>query len=646
MSQPRTPFLHDLVTTFAAPTQVLSDRSGQIGTQGMAVGAQGVLHADVRVLSAIEVTVDGEPGEHIATRALPVGSDGSAGVRFSHLLRHVAPLLTDTADPEVRLDRERRVRPGQVAETLIITSLLPEPVTVRVEVTLAYDLAPIAVIRVGDTAPALDFPLPTDGAWVWGSDEVTARLTALGADIGRSPTDADLRLGWPLEVPARGTAEARWTIDVVDEGSVVVPATGKPLEAGPGRPSRVAGGGPDHRLRPWLERSLADLNSLRMATREAPDNIFFAAGSPWYLTLFGRDSLWTARLLIPIDVAYAMGTLRTLAALAGDRVDVATAQEPGKIPHELRRSGFALGALQLPPLYYGTIDATLLWICVLHDAWRAGAPEAEVEALLPTLEAALRWMTDYGDADGDGFLEYIDASGRGLANQGWKDSPDSIRFADGRTAAGPVALCEVQAYAYEAAATGAALLDGFGRRDAETYRRWAGELADRFRERFWCGTGHDRFPALALDGNKEPVDALTSNIGHLLGTGLLEPDDELAVARHLAGPELDSGWGLRTMSSAAAAYSPLSYHCGSVWPHDTAIAILGLHRAGLDAYADGLVEGMLKAAVAFEFRLPELWSGEGAPVPYPTSCRPQAWSAAAAVTVATVLAAQTKQRPE
>ena len=179
----------------------------------------------------------------------------------------------------------------------------------RVEVTLAYDLAPIAVIRVGDTAPALDFPLPTDGAWVWGSDEVTARLTALGADIGRSPTDADLRLGWPLEVPARGTAEARWTIDVVDEGSVVVPATGKPLEAA-GSAESVAGGGPDHRLRPWLERSLADLNSLRMATREAPDNIFFAAGSPWYLTLFGRDSLWTARLLIPIDVAYAMGTLR------------------------------------------------------------------------------------------------------------------------------------------------------------------------------------------------------------------------------------------------------------------------------------------------------------------------------------------------
>ena len=195
----------------------------------------------------------------------------------------------------------------------------------------------------------------------------------------------------------------------------------------------------------------------------------------------------------------------------------------------------------------------------------------------------------------------------------------------------------MQGYAYEAAVSGAALLEAFGLPGGEAYRNWAAELATKFRERFWCGTGDDRFPALALDGHKERVDALTSNIGHLLGTGLLDPDEELAVARHLAGPELDSGWGLRTMSSGAGAYAPLSYHCGSVWPHDTAIAVLGLHRAGLGAYAGGLVEGMLRAAVAFEYRLPELWSGEGAPVPYPASCRPQAWSAAAAVTVATVL---------
>ena len=636
MSQPRQPFLHDLVTTFVAPTQVLSDRSGRIGSAGMPVGAEGVLHADVRVLSAVELTVDGAPGEHIATQILRPGPDGSTGVMFSYLLRHVGPELAETPDPQVRLDRERQVRAGRVAETLRVTSLLPQPVTVQVELLLAYDLAPIEVIRVGDVPPARPFAAPAAGPWAWGSDEISVSLAAPGAAVRLGEDATTLVLDWTLEVPARGVAEARWAIEVVDEGGVVIAATSNPLDAA-GLADRLSAGHHDHRLRPWLERSLADLNSLRMATRKAPEDIFFAAGSPWYLTLFGRDSLWTARLLLPVGIEYAMDTLRTLAGLAGNQVDVATAQEPGKIPHELRRAGFALGAMKLPPLYYGTIDATLLWICVLHDAWRAGAADADVEALLPALEAALHWMTEYGDADGDGFLEYLDASGRGLANQGWKDSSDSIRFADGRIAAGPVALCEVQGYAYEAAVSGAALLDGFSLAGGQAYRRWAADLAGKFRERFWCGSGPDRFPALALDRDKERVDSLSSNIGHLLGTGLLDPDEELAVARHLAGPELDSGWGLRTMSSAAGAYSPLSYHCGSVWPHDTAIAILGLHRAGLGAYAEGLAEGLMRAAVAFEYRLPELWSGEGAPVPYPTSCRPQAWSAAAAVVVATVL---------
>jgi glycogen debranching enzyme len=298
--------------------------------------------------------------------------------------------------------------------------------------------------------------------------------------------------------------------------------------------------------------------------------------------------------------------------------------------------------MALPPVYYGTIDATPLWACTLHDAWRAGVPEAEIEALLPTLEGALRWVVEDGDADGDGFLEYLDHSGHGLANQGWKDSADSVRFADGTIADGPVALCEVQAYAYEAAVHGADLLDAFGRPGAERFREWAADLRERFRATYWCGEGADRFPALALDGNKRPVDTLTSNIGHLLGTGLLDPDEELTVARQLAAPDLDSGLGLRTMSAADGGYAPLSYHCGSVWPHDTAIVISGMHRAGLGEHAAGLVEGLLRASVAFDQRLPELWSGEGQPVPYPTACRPQAWSAAAAVAVATVLGASAR----
>ena len=628
MSQPRQPFLHDLLTVLAAPTQVLSTQSGQIGRDGTAVGAQGILHADLRIVSALGLTVDGEPPEHIATLPAEPGIEDGDGVVFSYL----------ALDPQVRLDRERSVSPGRCGESYLLISGLPAPVTVRLQLALAYDLATIGVIRAGEQAPAQIFPAPDlTSEPSWGSDQVQVTLHAPGAEVDRATEGRQLRLTWAVEVPPGGTARIGWTATVTDQGTVVVPPVTPPLNAVE-LAQRLAEPITDHRLRPWLERSLADLNGLRMATRSAPQDTFFAAGSPWYFTLFGRDSLWTARFLLPLDTAHAMSTLRTLAQLAGTTVDLGTAEEPGKIPHELRRESLATADLSLPPLYYGTIDATPLWVCLLHDAWRAGAPTDEVAALLPTLEAALRWMVDYGDADGDGFCEYFDASGHGLTNQGWKDSADAVRFADGRIADGPVALCEVQAYAYEAATHGADLLEAFGRAGAADYRNWAAELAARFRTSFWCGTGPDRFPALALDHTKQRVDSLTSNIGHLLGTGLLDPDEEQAVARALTGSAMDSGYGLRTMSADDAGFAPLSYHCGSVWPHDTAITILGLHRAGLGGYADGLVEGLLRASVAFQYRLPELWSGEGRPVPYPASCRPQAWSAAAAVVVATVLA--------
>jgi glycogen debranching enzyme len=318
-------------------------------------------------------------------------------------------------------------------------------------------------------------------------------------------------------------------------------------------------------------------------------------------------------------------------------VEVETAEEPGKILHEQRRDTHGFGAMSLPPLYYGTIDATPLWICLLHDVWRAGVPSAEVTELLPALERALEWMINYGDADGDGFLEYEDLSGRGLANQGWKDSADGIRFRDGRIAKGPIALCEVQGYAYEAAMAGATVLKAFGQAGADRYRSWGRALATQFRARFWCGQGESRYPALALDGDKQQVDTLSSNIGHLLGTGMLNTHEELLIARRVSSPALDSGLGLRTMAVTDAGYAALSYHCGSVWPHDTAIVIAGLVRAGLSDHATGLIEGLLRASVAFEQRLPELWSGEGRPVPYPAACRPQAWSAASALVVAGAL---------
>jgi glycogen debranching enzyme len=385
----------------------------------------------------------------------------------------------------------------------------------------------------------------------------------------------------------------------------------------------------DPRLAAVLDRALADLDALLLTEPDHPGDVFVGAGAPWYLTLFGRDSLWTATLLLPYDVTLAGGTLRTLARTQGRTTDPDTGEEPGKILHERRRTATP-SAQRLPPLYYGTVDATPLWICLLREAWRWGLPAAEVRALLPHLEAALGWIGRHGDR----FVAYHNPSGRGLANQGWKDSVDAVRFADGRRATGPVALVEVQGYVHEAALAGAELLDAFGRDGASTWRTYAAELADRFRERFWVADADGAFPALALDGAGTGVDALTSNIGHLLGTGLLDDAESAVVAARVR--ELANGFGVRTMADRNGGYSPLSYHCGSVWPHDTALIARGLSRAGHPAAAADLVGPLLVVADAFDRRLPELFAGFGAdevaaPMAYPASCRPQAWSAAAAV---------------
>jgi glycogen debranching enzyme len=621
------PFLHDLITVLAAPTQVLSRSSGEIASWDDRQTIQGLIHADVRVLSALTVTINGDPGEHLATEL-----EGNCA-QFTFLLPAARAGLGVAADAQLRLDWFRLVEPGQLAETLMISSQRLDAIEVDLRVELACDFAPLELVRVGQPTTAAPFPEPSGDHFAWVHEDMALSLVAEGANLAVSDDHSRLTLHWRVAVPADGQVDVPWRLGVQDTGSVVVVPSVPPLKI-----TNLAGSpSADHSLQPWFARSLEDLNGLWMATRDAPDEGFFAAGSPWYLTLFGRDSIWAARMVLPLDLAPARGTLRTLARRQGERVDVAAAEEPGKILHELRRTTTRFGTSWLPAVYYGAIDATPLWICLLHDAWRAGLPEPDVADLVPALERALAWLIDCGDADDDGFLEYRDASGHGLANHGWKDSFDSIRFHDGRVAEGPIAICEAQGYAYEAAIDGATLLDAFGRPGADRYRSWAAELADRFRVSFWCGTGENRYPALALDGNKRPVDSLTSNIGHLLGTGIVNADEELLIAKLVASPALDSGLGLRTMAVTDAGYAPLSYHCGSVWPHDTAIVIAGLVRAGLAEYATGLIEGLLRASIAFEQRLPELWSGEGRPIPYPVACRPQAWSAASAVVVAHAL---------
>jgi glycogen debranching enzyme len=313
-----------------------------------------------------------------------------------------------------------------------------------------------------------------------------------------------------------------------------------------------------------------------------------------------------------------------------------TEEQPGRILHELRR-GPGSGDVLDGVAYYGSVDATPLFVMLLGECWRWGADETAVRALLPAADAALAWAEEYGDRDGDCFIEYQRATTCGPIHQGWKDSFDGINDAEGRTAEPPIALCEVQGYLYAALVARAELAEAFGdQSEASRLRDRADTLRGKFLEAFWLP--EKGWYAIALDGSKRRVDALTSNIGHCLWTGIASDEHAAEIIERLSGAEMDSGFGLRTLATTMGAYNPMSYHNGSVWPHDTAIAVAGLlrfrHVPGAMALAERLANGLLDAADAFDGRLPELFCGFprsrfSRPVPYPTACTPQGWASAA-----------------
>ncbi|GAA1164617.1 amylo-alpha-1,6-glucosidase [Microbacterium oxydans] len=611
---PLQPLLDDAVIMLEAPTQAWSDDIGRMGTAPI----HGIYHGDVRHIRSIEITVDGTALESIGcVSAVPQQTV------LTDLLRG---LDDESADPKVRMDRDRRVAAGAFSERITITSHLDAPVATAVTVRVLPDFAPMQEVKAG---------LGTEATWSWDGSicragEASFTLTAPEAAVTQDGEALVLR--WDAVVPPRGSVALGWAVDL-DDPTLVVTAARPSRAPQPAVPA-------DSRAARWMAQATADLSALRLALPDHPDDAFYAAGAPWFFTLFGRDSLWAARLALAVDPDMAASTLRVLARLQGTGHDASTAEAPGKIAHELRSGALSLPneGVHLPPLYYGTVDATPLWICLLADAHAEGMPEREVRALLPPLRAALTWMTVHGDASGSGFIDYADESGHGLANQGWKDSGDSIQWRDGRLAEGPIALSEVQGYAYEAAVRGADLLDTFGEPGGAELRAWAADLRERFRAAYWITTPEGRYPAIALDAHGAPVDTLTSNIGHLIGTGILDPEEERTCAALLTAPSMSSGYGIRTMSTDAAGYWPLSYHGGSVWAHDTAIAVHGMIRAGLDAEARVVAAQLLDLAEGFDYRVPELHAGDarvpgGAPLPYPAACRPQAWSAAAAVVV-------------
>lgn len=625
---------HDLVTVDGR-SFCISDEGGD-----MVATTHGLVYDDLRHVSRLRLLVEGCRTELLAAST----PTPMSAVVVSRVVTDVeqGPATSEAhGDVTAVLAVRRRWLSGGLVEELTLSNAHPQPVVVRVELEVAADFAHVFDVKTGAGGGPPARAQRTPDGWVMASPEQPDPGAADRTEVALRPT--------PDRVDeASGTAV--WDLRIDGRQDVVVRVEVRPVSAGVR--ARVEAPVPDgtaiRQLDAWrshvpsvtcldarlplaVDQALADLAALRIVDEAHPERAVVAAGAPWFMTLFGRDSLLTSWMTLPFDGSLAGGVLASLADLQGTVDDPASEEQPGRIIHELRRHGGS-GPFASRSRYYGTVDATPLFVGLVAEAWRWRAlDDTALGRLAPAVGRAVDWTIGAGDSDGDGFLDYLRRDPLGLANQGWKDSWDGVTRSDGSLPAGPLALVEVQGYAYSALHGAAEIADHVDiGHHADELRRRAEALKDRFNDAFWDRRGHF---VLGLDGEERQIDSLTTNPGHALWCGIADDDKARTYVDRLLGADLWTGWGLRTLATSMAAYDPLSYHNGSVWPHDTAICIAGAARYGCWEAVDLMVDGALAAASHFDGRPPELFAGVSrdvvpVPVAYPSSCSPQAWASA------------------
>ena len=613
-------------------TFAVFDRTGDIGGPG----EHGLYHDGTRHLSMLTLSVGGDLPLLLSSRTSSNNELFGADLTNPDVVE--AGAVTVQRDL-VHIFRSRFLTEGHAYERIRLVNYSQQQVTLEVRIHVAADFVDIFEVR-GTRRPKRGSRLPTrvDGSTVelayHGLDDLVrrTRLTFDPVPVSLTETSA----AYTIVLDAHETAVAEITVTCAATVGPSAPAFDAAFALVEQRSRRMQSeyariSTSNQQFNGWINQSLADVRLMTSDTAHGP---YPYAGVPWFSTPFGRDGIITALEMLWVNPTLARGVLRYLSATQAEIVSIEQDAEPGKILHETR--GGEMAALGEVPFgrYYGSVDSTPLFVVLAYEYYQRTADLGFITSIWPNVERALSWMQHHGDVDGDGFLEYQRRTPNGLVQQGWKDSQDSVFHDDGMLAEAPIALCEVQGYAYAAWRGASALARALGHTEqAATFSARATAVRDAFEAAFWMeelGTY-----ALALDGAKRPCMVRSSNPGHCLFTGIMDAGRALRVADSLMGPDLFSGWGIRTVGTREARYNPMAYHNGSVWPHDNALAAAGLGRYGLTDGVAAIAEGLFDASLHIDLqRMPELFCGfrrrpGDGPTLYPVACAPQAWAAGA-----------------